>query len=137
MSDDIPMGHYWRGKNIEDMDAAELRQALIQLGQNHTDLIKARYLGTIPTPAPQVDPEKFKAELTEAVVNAIRGLRVGDLTNPEQDAEQAIMSIMLALPSQKREEVWGNVAANGIFCVHCGTGEPDSPNPRCQCWNDE
>lgn len=54
---------------------------------------------------------------------------------PEQDyAVQLIMKTILALPSyEQRQEVFSAVRFNDIFCVECGYGSLENPNPNCQC----
>jgi hypothetical protein len=63
---------------------------------------------------------------------------VTNTPNPEaQAAYNKIFEIVLALPPDDRVDVWSSVTFNGVFCVHCGIGNVESPNPRCQCTNDE
>lgn len=54
----------------------------------------------------------------------------------ERTAEE-ILEALIALPWDQRSEVWKSVRYNDIFCVECGQGEIDRPNPHCQCQNDE
>lgn len=55
----------------------------------------------------------------------------------QEKAESAILSVLLALPWDKREDVIDAVLHNGIFCPACGIGSVDRPNPKCHCSNDE
>lgn len=45
--------------------------------------------------------------------------------------------LLLALPWQEREDVCSAITNNDIFCVYCGYGSPETPNPNCQCTNDD
>jgi hypothetical protein len=60
-----------------------------------------------------------------------------DPTPEGQEAYNKVFAIMLALTADQREAVWFSITHNGVFCVHCGIGSVESPNPRCQCTNDE
>ena len=53
------------------------------------------------------------------------------------EAVGKIMAAFLALPWNQRSKVFAAVRYNNVFCVECGQGEITSPNPRCQCDNDE
>jgi hypothetical protein len=52
-------------------------------------------------------------------------------------AAEQIIEILLKLPPEQRESVFAAVKHNKVFCVHCGYGSRQTPNPRCQCTNDE
>lgn len=56
----------------------------------------------------------------------------------EKDQADAIIDLLLALPEgASRSDVMSKVRYNSIFCIECGYGSRDCPNPRCQCTNDE
>ena len=48
-----------------------------------------------------------------------------------------IMAILLPLTEEQRTEVLSNIRHNEIFCVDCGSGSFEHPNPRCYCTKDE
>lgn len=54
-----------------------------------------------------------------------------------QKTFELLIEQFLALPWQERAEVFVAVKHNGIFCAACGYGERATPNPDCQCENDE
>jgi len=60
-----------------------------------------------------------------------------DLRPAQRMAAKIIFETMYALLWEQREEVWKRISHNGIFCVHCGIGSKEHPNPNCQCQNDE
>lgn len=54
------------------------------------------------------------------------------------DAERRAISIiemLLEIPEEDRAEVFAAVRHNRIFCVECGFGSPEHPNPGCHCWD--
>jgi hypothetical protein len=58
------------------------------------------------------------------------------LTNQFEIADKCI-DLLLSLPYQDRKNTINLIQHNNIFCWHCGIGELNHPNARCQCWNDE
>jgi hypothetical protein len=59
------------------------------------------------------------------------------MNRKQGEAIKAITDLILSLPWTERAEVFSAVRYNDVFCVYCGWGERDQPNPRCQCENDE
>ena len=61
----------------------------------------------------------------------------GPMNANQEATANKITESLLALPWQEREDVIHAVRFNNIFCWHCGYGSRETPNPDCQCWNDE
>lgn len=49
---------------------------------------------------------------------------------------ERIVAMLLELPADKRAQILAEVRYNDVFCPECGVGEPNNPNPDCQCRND-
>lgn len=50
---------------------------------------------------------------------------------------KAIVDALLLLNPDGRVHFLNQLKYNDIFCDKCGYGSKESPNPDCQCWNDE
>ena len=60
-----------------------------------------------------------------------------DRTPEEERAIMDIVAILRTLAPEQRASVFLAIRFNDEFCVHCGHGSKEYPNPNCQCMNDE
>jgi hypothetical protein len=59
------------------------------------------------------------------------------MNDRQEKVAKVIFDLMHSLPADERPDVWSSITHNAVFCVHCGYGDLATPNPGCQCTNDE